>query len=206
MDNFDRRNAPIFLIILSFIILYPLGVYYLVLKSKTNLKRIKRNERVLKKIGILSLIIILVYFLLNFGYYLSLIDSHMNFDMYSFKFIYIYLYGFMVIISSLLGSKYLNNITSNLIIYTEYLNVKGVRDINIIMDETLEDELSVRECIDKLIKKKYLLGIELTEGNILKSTTISKEDKKDYIRCNKCGNYMFNDKKVTCDFCDNKIK
>ena len=109
-------------------------------------------------------------------------------------------------ISSLMGSKYLNKITSNLIIYTEYINVKGVKDINIIMDETLEDELSVRECIDKLIKNKYLLGVELTEGNLLKSTTISKEDKKNYIKCNKCGNYMIDNKKIKCDFCDNKIK
>lgn len=206
MDNFDRKNAPTFLIILSFIILFPLGVYYLVLKTEYNLKRIKRNERILKKIGILSLIFLLLYLLLNFGYYISLIDSHMNVDMYSFNFIYIYLYGFIVMISSLMGSKYLNKITSNLIIYTEYINVKGVKDINIIMDETLEDELSVRECIDKLIKNKYLLGVELTEGNLLKNTTISKEDKKNYIKCNKCGNYMIDNKKIKCDFCDNKIK
>ena len=70
MDNFDRKNAPTFLIILSFIILFPLGVYYLVLKTEYNLKRIKRNERILKKIGILSLIFLLLYLLLNFGYYI----------------------------------------------------------------------------------------------------------------------------------------
>ncbi|MBR4262490.1 MAG: hypothetical protein IKQ35_03920 [Bacilli bacterium] len=206
MDNFDRRNAPTFLIVLSLIILFPLGVYYLVLKTERNLKRIKRNEIILRWCGLLSLTFLLIYLFLNFGNYISLFDSHMNFDMYSFKFVYIYLFGLMVIISSLLGSRYLNKITSNLIVYTEYINVKGVRDIDIIMDETLEDELSVRECIDKLIKSNYLQGVELTEGNMLKSVAISKEAKKDYVRCNKCGNYMLNRKKTICDFCNNKIK
>ena len=206
MDNFDRKNAPTFLIVLSLIILFPLGVYYLVLKTEKHLKRIKRNERILKGLGIFSLLFLLIYLLVNFGDYISLFDSHMNFDMYSFKFIYVYLYGLMVMISSLLGSRYLNKITSNLIVYTEYINVKGVKDIDVIMDETLEDELSVRECIDKLVKSKYLLGVELTEGNVLKTVAISKEDKKNYIKCNKCGNYMLNNKKVRCDFCNNKIK
>ena len=203
MDNFDRRNAPTYLIILSLIILFPLGVYYLVLKTENKLKRIKK---ILRRCGTISLILLLIYLFVNFGDYVSLFDSHMNFDMYSFNFIYIYLYGLMVMISSLLGSRYLNRITSNLIVYTEYINVKGIKDIDIIMEETLEDELSVRECIDSLIKHKYLQGVELTEGSILKSEKINKEDKSNYIMCPKCGNYMLKNKKTICDFCNNKIK
>jgi Zn ribbon nucleic-acid-binding protein len=206
MDSFDRRNVPTYLIILSLIILYPLGVYYLVLKTETKLKRIKRTEKILKGCEIISLTLLLIHLLFNFGDYVSLFDSHMNFDMYSFKFIYVYLFGLMIMISSLLGYKYLNKITSNLIVYTEYINVKGIRDIDIIADETLEDELSVRECIDTLINKKYIQGVELSEGKTLRNVNISKEDKNSYVKCNKCGNYMFKKKHVVCDFCDNKIK
>ncbi len=206
MDCFDRKNVPTYLIILSLIILYPLGVYYLVLKSETKLKRIKRTEKILKGCATISLLFLLIYLLFNFGDYVSLFDSHMNFDMYSFKFVYVYLFGLMIMISSLLGYKYLNKITSNLVVYTEYINVKGIRDISTIIDETLEDELSVRECLDTLIKNKYIQGVDLTEGKELKNVTITKEDRKNYVKCNKCGNYMLKKKHVVCDFCDNKIK
>ena len=118
MKDLDKRNMPLYIIILSLILIFPLGVYYIVLKTEEKLRNIKKVATNFKIVGFLGILVGVIYFLANYSVYVSLIDSHMNLDMYSFNFIYIYVYIIMVIVSSFIGYSYLNNICERFIIYT----------------------------------------------------------------------------------------
>lgn len=202
MKKIDRRNLPNYVIAILLILVFPLGVYFLTIKTYDSLKMIKRTSKVLKLCGYLALVIFVFYLIINLGSYISLFDSHMSFEMYSFKFLYLYIYALIVIISTLVGGYYLDNKCSKLIIYTEFINVKHIKDIKMIADETGEDLETVKKVIQDLISKKYLLSVKLSEDKLITEST----DKDNYVKCSMCGTYMKKSKKVRCDFCDNKIK
>ncbi len=207
MKKYEKNNLPNYLIALLIILLFPVGVYFLVLKTENNLKGIKRTALVLIECGYLALAIVTIYLLINFGSYLSLFDSHMNSDMYNFKFLYFYIYSIIVIISTLVGGIHLNKICNKLNIYTEFINVKHVKDIDLICEETNESLEKVVENINKLIDKNYLLNVKVEENHLISTTTVDKNERSKYIRCIHCGNYMKKkSSKVRCDFCNKKIK
>ena len=84
MKDLDKRNMPLYIIVLSLILIFPLGVYYIVLKTEEKLRNIKKVATNFKIVGFLGILVGVIYFLANYSVYVSLIDSHMNLDMYSF--------------------------------------------------------------------------------------------------------------------------
>lgn len=203
MKDLDKRNMPLYIIVLSLILIFPLGVYYIVLKTEENLRNIKKVATNFKIVGFLGILVGVIYFLANYSVYVSLIDSHMNLDMYSFNFIYIYVYIIMVVISSFIGSSYLNKICERFMIYTEFINIRHIKDITIIQDETLENIEDIKNNINKLIKLGYLVNVKVSNDNIISTKTV---DKKKLVKCKTCGNIEILDKdKVRCTFCMRKL-
>ena len=203
MKDLDKRNMPLYIIILSLILIFPLGVYYIVLKTEEKLRNIKKVATNFKIVGFLGILVGVIYFLANYSVYVSLIDSHMNLDMYSFNFIYIYVYIIMVIVSSFIGYSYLNNICERFIIYTEFINVRHIKDINVICDETLESVEEVKDNINKLIKLGYVVNVKVNDNNIISTKAV---DKKKLAKCKTCGNVevLYKDK-IRCTFCMRKL-
>ena len=203
MKNLDKRNMPVYLIVLSLLLVFPLGVYYIVLKTSDKLHNIKKVANIFKGIGILGIIVGVVYFLCNYSVYVSLIDSHMNIDMYSFNFVYIYMYIIMVVVSSFVGFFKLNRKCENLVIYTEFINVRHIRDINIISEETCESLEEVKENINKLVDLGYLINIKVEGEHLVSTKTV---DKNNYVKCKTCGNIeKLYDNNVRCSFCMRKL-
>lgn len=199
MRDLDKRDMPNYLIVLALIFIFPLGIYYIVLKNEKYLKNIKRTVKYLKTCGYIGLFFVIIYFIVNYDLYVSLIDSHMSLDMYSFKFIYIYIFVLIITISTLIGGSRLDKLCEKLVIYTEFINIRHIKDIKYICEETLEDEESVKENINKLIEMEYLVNIKLVDDHIVSTKTVEKE----FIKCKSCGNIV---KSKRCDFCDRKIK
>ena len=203
MKDLDKKDMPVYIIVLSLIFLFPLGVYYIVLKTEDKLRNIKKVSWNFKVIGVLGIGITLIYFLANYSTYMALIDSHMNFDMYSFNFIYFYVYMIMVIVSSLVGSSYLNKKCDKLVIYTEFINIRHIKDIDMISEETLESIDEVKDTINKLIDLGYLVNIKIQDDHIISTKTV---DKKNLVKCKSCGNIEeLVDKKKRCSFCMRKL-
>lgn len=206
MGNFDKRDMPVYLIILSLIFLFPLGIYFLVLKTDNKLYDIKRISKILKLCGNICLCFMIIYFFLNYNLYVSLIDSHMSLDMYSFKFVYVYVYLLMVTISTLWGGIYLNNKCEKLVIYTEFINIRHIKDINLIKDETLEDIEDIKLNIKKLIEKGFLINIRLDGEHLVSTKTVEKTEEMSLVRCKSCGNVKkIDNEEVRCDFCFRKL-
>ena len=206
MKNLDKRNMPIYIIVLSLIFIFPLGIYYIVLKVQNNLKNIKKYAKILRLLGIIGVVFIVLYFIKNYSVYVSLIDSHMNLDMYNFNFIYTYIYSFMVTISCLVGSIILNNKCDKLVIYTEFINVRHIKDLDLIMNETQEEEEVVKDTINKLIETKHLMNVKLVNNHIVSTKTVDKNTTKELVKCKTCGNVEVLDRdRVRCDFCLRKL-
>lgn len=206
MKDLDKRDMPTYLIILSLIFVFPLGIYYIVLKKEKYLINIKRTANILKFFGIVGLIFVIIYFFVNYDMYVSLIDSHMSLDMYSFNFIYIYLFSLIFTISTLKGGSYLNNICDKLVIYTEFVNIRHIKDINLICEETLESTEEVINNINKLIDIGFLINVRLEDNHIISTKTVDKKDGKKLVKCRSCGNVrVFDKKRVRCDFCCRKL-
>ena len=199
MKDLDKRDMPTHLIVLALIFIFPLGIYYIVLKTEKYLKNIKRNVKCLKTCGYIGLFFVVMYFILNYDLYVSLIDSHMSLDMYSFKFIYIYLFVLMITISTLIGGSKLDKLCDKLVIYTEFINIRHIKEIKFICEETLEEEETVKENINKLIDLGYLVNIKLVDNHIVSTKTVDK----DFVKCKSCGNIVEGKR---CDFCYRKIK
>ena len=194
---------PIYIIILSLIVIFPLGIYYIVLKTEDKLRNIKKVATNLKLVGFLGMLVGVIYFLANYSVYVSLIDSHMNLDMYSFNFIYIYIYIIMVVVSSFIGYLYLNKICERFMIYTEFINITHIKDIKLICDETLESLEEVKNNIDKLVKLGYLVNIKVSNDNIISTKTV---DKNKLVKCKTCGNVeVLHTDKIRCTFCMRKL-
>lgn len=203
MKDLDKRDMPNHLIVLSLIFIFPLGMYYFVLKAENYLHNIKKYSKWLKAIGLIGLIFMVIYFFVNYNVYLLLIDSHLSLDMYSFNFIYIYLFALMVTISSLKGGKYLSDLCEKYVIYTEFINVRHIKDINLICDETNETEEEVINNINKLVSKGYLINIKLDKNHIISTKTVEKDN---LVKCKSCGNIMnYQKEKMHCDFCYRKL-
>lgn len=206
MKDLDKRDMPLYLIILSLIFIFPLGIYYIVLKTDNKLRNIKKVAKTLKYVGILGIVVGVIYFLANYSVYVALIDSHMNFDMYSFNFIYIYIYIIMIVISSLIGSFHLNNKCEKLVIYTEFINIRHIKDISMISDETFESIEEVKENINKLIDLGYLVNIKLSDNHIVSTKTVDKDKSSKLVKCKSCGNIeTLEEKNVRCSFCMRKL-
>ena len=206
MKDLDKRDMPTYLIVLSLIFVFPLGIYYIVLKKEKYLINIKRTANILKFVGIVGLTFMIIYFLVNYDMYVSLIDSHMSLDMYSFNFIYIYLFGLIFTISTLKGGSYLNDICEKLVIYTEFINIRHIKDIKLICEETLETEEEVINNINKLIDIGFLINVRLEDTHIVSTKTVDKNDEKKLVKCRSCGNVrVYNKKRVRCDFCCRKL-
>ena len=206
MKDLDKRDMPTYLIILSLIFVFPLGIYYIVLKKEKYLINIKRTANILKFFGIVGLIFVIIYFFVNYDMYVSLIDCHMSLDMYSFNFIYIYLFSLIFTISTLKGGSYLNNICDKLVIYTEFVNIRHIKDINLICEETLESTEEVINNINKLIDIGFLINVRLEDNHIISTKTVDKKDGKKLVKCRSCGNVrVFDKKRVRCDFCCRKL-
>lgn len=202
MKDLDKRDMPNYLIVLALIFIFPLGIYYLVLKTENYLCNIKKYSRWLKAIGYIGLIFVVIYFFVNYNVYLSLIDSHMPLDMYSFNFIYIYLLVLTITISTLIGGARLSKLCEKFVIYTEFINIRHIKDIQLICDETLETEEEVKRNITKLIDKGFLINIRLEDNHIVSTKTVDKDLVKRLVKCKSCGNVKTLDKdKVRCDFC-----
>lgn len=206
MDNLKKNDMPTYLIVLSLIFIFPLGIYFIVLKTENYLDNIKRNACFLKMCGYIGFVFVVVYFFINYNVYLSLIDSHMSLDMYSFNFIYIYFYVLMVTLSTLIGGALLDKKCEKLVIYTEFINIRHIKDINLISEETLESIDEVKETIVKLIDKGYLINVRLEDEHIVSTKTVDKNLSKRLVRCKSCGNIKELEKdKVRCDFCLRKL-
>jgi len=203
MKDLDKRDMPNYLIVLSLIFLFPLGMYYFVLKIENYLHNIKKYSKWLKAIGYIGVMFVVIYFLVNYNVYLSLIDSHMSLDMYSFNFIYIYIFALIFTISSLKGGNYLNALCEKYVIYTEFINIRHIKDINLICEETNESKEEVIDNINKLISKGYLINIKVEKDHIISTKTV---DKNNLVRCKSCGNIMdYRKEKMHCDFCYRKL-
>ena len=63
MKDLDKRDMPLYIIILSLLIVFPLGVYYIVLKTEKKLRDIKRVANNFKLFGFLWIVIGVIYFL-----------------------------------------------------------------------------------------------------------------------------------------------
>lgn len=200
MNKLDKKNMPIHIIVLSLIFIFPLGIYYIVLKTSNNLSNMRMVAKWLKRIGLVGALIILIYLIFNSGHYISLVDSHMSLDMYNYSFVYFYLYSLMVTISSLVGASYLNKKCDKLMIYTEFINVYRTKDIGLISEETLEDIGMVKRTINKLIESEHLIDVELRDNCLVYKKNIGKSD--NLVKCKSCGNVqkLIKDK-VKCDFC-----
>jgi len=206
VNKLNVKDMPFYLIILSLIIVFPLGIYFIVLKTENYLTNIKRNANYLKLCGYVGLLFIFIYFILNYDLYVSLIDSHMSFDMYSFNFVYIYVYVFMLTISALIGGIYLDKKCDKLVIYTEFINIRHIKDLNLISEETLEDIEKVKETVMELIEKGYLINIRLEDNHIVSTKSVDKKIDSKLVKCKSCGNIKILDKeKVRCDFCFRKL-
>jgi hypothetical protein len=203
MKNLDKKNMPIHLIVLSLLFIFPLGVYYIVLRTSEKLHNIKKVASIFKCVGFLGIIIGVIYFLCNYSTYVSLIDSHMNLDMYSFNFIYIYMYIIMIVVSSFVGFFKLNNKCEKLIIYTEFINIRHIKDIDVISEETFETIDEVKENINKLIDLGYLINVKVDGEQLVSTKTV---DKNNLVRCKTCGNIeKLLDNNVNCSFCMRKL-
>lgn len=203
MDKLDKKDMPLYIIILSLILVFPLGVYLIVLKVNNRLVNIKKVSNILKVCGYIGLIFMILYFIFNYSSYVSLIDSHMSLDMYSFNFIYIYIYSLMVIISSLLGGFYLGGICDKLVIYTEFINIRHIKDLSLISDETLEDMDTVKDNVNRLIEKGHVINIRIEDNHIVSTKTV---DKNNLVKCRACGNIKkLYSKNTNCDFCLRKM-
>ena len=109
----------------------------------------------------------------------------------------------MISVSSLVGSSYLNKKCDNLVIYTEFINIRHIKDINMISEETLESIDEVKSNINKLIDLGYLVNIKLNGNHIISTKTV---DKKNLVRCKSCGNIeVLEEKKKRCSFCMRKL-
>lgn len=206
MKFFDKKNIPVYLIVFNLIFLYPIGVYLLVLKITQSLRNLKLTSKILSTLGYLGLVGGLIYFFINYNVYLSLIDSHMNLDMYSFSFIYIYIFIIIFVISSFLGSNYLNNKCDKLVIYTEFVNIRRIKDIDLIKEETSEDTEEIKDNINQLIKVGALVNVKISEDKIVSTKTVEKQKNKKLVMCKSCGNIeILNKKFVYCSFCMRKI-
>ena len=206
MGNYDKRDMPVYLIVLSLIFIFPLGIYFLVLKTDNKLYGIKRVSKILKMAGNICLAFMIVYFFVNYNLYVSLIDSHMSLDMYSFKFVYVYIFLLMFTISTLWGGIYLNNKCEKLVIYTEFVNIRHIKDINLIKDETLEDIEEIKLNINKLIEKGFLINIRLDGEHLVSTKTVEKDEEGLLVKCKSCGNVKkIDNDKVRCDFCFRKL-
>lgn len=199
MKNIDKNDMPIYLIFLSLVFVFPLGIYYIVLKTKNNLNNIKQISVILKHVGYLAIIIGIIYFLAEYPEYVSLIDSHMNLDMYSFNFVYVYIYIIMIIVSSLIGAYLLNRICDKLKIYTEFINIRHIKDIKLICEETGETLEETKKNIVNLIDKGYLINIKINKSSLVSTKTV---DKRNLVKCKSCGNIeKLYKKKIKCSFC-----
>ena len=188
------------------IFLFPLGVYYIVLKKEKYLIGIKKTANILKFWGFFGLAFVIIYFFINYDMYVSLIDSHMSLDMYSFNFIYIYLFALIFTISTLKGGSYLNKICERLVIYTEFINIRHIKDINLICEETLESPEEVMNNINKLIEKGFLINVRVDGKHIISTKTVDKKDSNKLVKCRSCGNIRkYNNKSTRCDFCCRKL-
>ena len=204
MKDLDKRDMPNHLIILSLIFIFFFFLYYLVLKTEKYLHNIKKYSKWLNMIGNMGVLFIIIYFIVNYNVYLSLIDSHMSLDMYSFNFIYIYLFALIVTISSLKGGKYLNNLCEKYVIYTEFINIRHIKDINLICDETNESKEEVVTNINKLVEKGYLFNVKVENEHIISTKAV---DKDNLVKCKSCGNVMsYRKEKMHCDFCYRKLR
>lgn len=203
MKRFDKKDMPIYIIVLSLILIFPLGIYYIVLKVDNKLNNIKKVSLILKYIVFLGLLIGIIYFLSNYSFYVALIDSHMNFDMYSFNFVYIYFYMVIIIVSSFWGYHYLNAKCEKLVIYTEFINIRHIKDINLICEETSECLEEVKVTINKLVECGYLINVKVVEDNIVSTKTV---DKDNLVKCKSCGNIeTLTSKNKRCSFCMRKL-
>lgn len=203
MRDLDKRDMPNYLIVLSLIFLFPLGMYYFVLKTENYLHNIKKYSKWLRVIGYIGILFLIIYFIVNYNVYLALIDSHMALGMYSFDFLYVYILSLMIIISSLKGCKYLNNLCEKYVIYTEFINIRHIKDIKLICDETNETKEDVINNINMLISKGYLINIKVENEHIISTKTV---DKNNLVKCKSCGNIMeYRKKRMHCDFCYRKL-
>lgn len=206
VKDLDKENMPLHIIILSLIFIFPLGIYFIVLKVKNNLIDIKKYAKILIWCGIFFLTITLIYFLCRYGYYVRIFDSPMSLDMYNYSFIWLYVYALMVIISCFAGGISLNNLCTKLVIYTEFINVRHIKDIDLICEETNEGYDEVLANIEKLIKKGFLLNVKLVEDHIVSTKTVKDDKTKKLVKCKTCGNIkVLNDKYTHCDFCYRKL-
>ena len=205
MDKLDKKNMPLYLIILALVVVFPLGIYYIVLRVVDRLQNIKKVANTLKWVSIIGVLFGVIYFFANYSIYVSLIDSHMNLDMYSFNFIYIYLYIIMIVVSSLVGSIYLNRKCADLIIYTEFINIRHIKDIKLISDENLESIDEVKKNINNLIDKGFLINIRVEGNQIVSTKTVDKKNESNLVKCKSCGNVESLNKTKRCSFCMRKF-
>ena len=207
MGKFDKRDMPVYLIVLSLIFIFPLGIYFLVLKINNNLYDIKKYARLLRRCGFTCLCFMIVYFFVNYNLYVALIDSHMSLDMYSFNFVYVYFCLLVFTISTLSGGFYLNKICEKLVIYTEFVNIRHIKDINLIKDETLESIDEVKFNINRLIEKGFLINVRLDDEHLVSTKTVDKIEEGNLVKCKACGNIRkyVEKKNLRCDFCFRKF-
>ncbi len=204
IKNFDKRSVPMYLIILALIIFFPLGMYFLVWRWESNLQNIKRKAMYLNFIGVIILGIVLVYFFINLHVYVNLFDSHMSLDMYSYNFIYTYIYLLIVIASLFIGGKFLNDLCQKYVIYTEFINIRHIKDIKLIQDETLEDIEEIKKNIRLLIERGCLINVRLDDDHLVSTKTVNNDEM--LVACRTCGNVCsLNKKQVHCDFCDRSL-
>jgi len=206
MENIDKRNMPGYLIVLSLIFIFPLGIYFLVLKTENHLYNIKKVSRLLFFSGYSVLVFLIFYFIINYPRYVSLIDSHMSLDMYSFSFIYLYIFFLMIIISTIVGGSFLNKKCEKLVIYTEFINIRHIKDISIISEETLETKDEIKNNINKLIEKGFIINVRIEDDHLVSTKTVDKKNNNDLVKCKSCGNIKkLEEEKTKCDFCCRKL-
>ncbi len=206
MSKLDKRDMPIYIIVLSLIFIFPLGIYYIVLKTKTHFKDLKKSAYLLNLCGCMGLCFVIVYFVINYSDYISMIDSHMSLDMYNFSFIYIYSYSLIFTISCLVGSMYLHKVCRNMTIYTEFINIRHIKDIDLIKEETGEDESTICDNINRLTTTDHLIHVKVSSNKIIFNKGEEKLLKDKFVKCKSCGNIMKLEKKnVRCDFCFRKL-
>ena len=100
----------------------------------------------------------------------------------------------------------MNKLCEKYIVYTEFINVHHIKDLQLIQEETMESLDEVKANVNKLIEKGYLINVKIVDDHIISTKTVGRKGSSNLVKCKTCGNIKkMQGNMVRCDFCFRKL-
>lgn len=210
-------KIPYLIIMLLMIVIAPVGVWFFVVKTSVNKRKIYSKSKLLKGMAVFTLLIIIIGLYSKVKEIIELCGSGMSLDMISFipDNFFLYIVGTIMVISYFIGGKKLMEQAKTLRRYIKCINLDKEISIKKLSKKLSISIEEVKENLNILNKCGYLIPFDIDDK---KNKIIYKEQKEiedvtssrkkqvknnKTVQCPNCGAFVILklEEYIECDFC-----